>query len=89
MEEAIYKLSGLPATNLKIKERGFLKENYFADVVVFDPKSIRDFATFENPMQYATGIEQVWVNGTHVLENGTHTGAFGGRFVKGPGYQKQ
>ena len=89
MEEAIYKLSGLPATNLKIKERGFLKENYFADVVVFDPKSIRDFATFENPMQYATGVEQVWVNGTHVLENGTHTGAFGGRFVKGPGYQKQ
>ena len=89
MEEAIYKLSGLPATNLKIKERGFLKENYFADIVVFDPKSIRDFATFENPMQYATGVEQVWVNGTHVLENGTHTGAFGGRFVKGPGYQKQ
>jgi N-acyl-D-amino-acid deacylase len=89
MEEAIYKLSGLPATNLKIKERGFLKENYFADVVVFDPKSVRDFATFENPMQYATGVEQVWVNGTHVLENGTHTGAFGGRFVKGPGYQKQ
>lgn len=89
MEEAIYKLSGLPATNLKIKERGFLKENYFADVVVFDPKSIRDFATFENPMQYATGVEQVWVNGTHVLENGTHTGAFGGRFVKGPGYEKQ
>lgn len=89
MEEAIYKLSGLPATNLKIKERGFLKENYFADVVVFDPKSIRDFATFENPMQYATGVEQVWVNGKHVLENGTHTGAFGGRFVKGPGYQKQ
>ena len=89
MEEAIYRLSGLPATNLKIKERGFLKENYFADVVVFDPKSIRDFATFENPMQYATGVEQVWVNGTHVLENGTHTGAFGGRFVKGPGYQKQ
>lgn len=89
MEEAIYKLSGLPATTLKIKERGFLKENYFADIVVFDPKSIRDFATFENPMQYATGVEQVWVNGTHVLENGTHTGAFGGRFVKGPGYQKQ
>lgn len=89
MEEAIYKLSGLPASNLKIKERGFLKENYFADIVVFDPKSIRDFATFENPMQYATGVEQVWVNGTHVLENGTHTGAFGGRFVKGPGYQKQ
>lgn len=89
MEEAIYKLSGLPASNLKIKERGFLKENYFADIVVFDPKSIRDFATFENPMQYATGVEQVWVNGKHVLENGTHTGAFGGRFVKGPGYQKQ
>lgn len=89
MEEAIYKLSGLPASNLKIKERGLLKENYFADVVVFDPKSIHDFATFENPMQYAKGVEHVWVNGAHVLENGTHTGAFGGRFVKGPGYQKQ
>ena len=88
LEEAIYKLTGLPASNLKIQKRGQLKNGYFADVVVFDPKEINDHATFENPMQYATGVEHVWVNGTHVLENGNHTGAYGGRFVKGPGYKK-
>jgi N-acyl-D-amino-acid deacylase len=88
LEEAIYKLTGLPTSNLKIQKRGQLKNGYFADVVVFDPKEISDHATFENPMQYATGVEHVWVNGTHVLENGNHTGAYGGRFVKGPGYKK-
>lgn len=88
LEEAIYKLTGLPASNLKIQKRGQLKNGYFADVVVFDPNEISDHATFENPMQYATGVEHVWVNGTHVLENGNHTGAYGGRFVKGPGYKK-
>jgi N-acyl-D-amino-acid deacylase len=88
LEEAIYKLTGLPASNLKIQKRGQLKNGYFADVVVFDPKEISDHATFENPMQYATGVEHVWVNGTHVLENGNHTGAYGGRFIKGPGYKK-
>jgi N-acyl-D-amino-acid deacylase len=89
LEEAIYKLTGLPASNLKIQKRGQLKNGYFADVVVFDPNEISDHATFENPMQYATGVEHVWVNGTHVLENGNHTGAYGGRFVKGPGYKKK
>lgn len=88
LEEAIYKLTGLPASNLKIQKRGQLKNGYFADVVVFDPNEISDHSTFENPMQYATGVEHVWVNGTHVLENGNHTGAYGGRFVKGPGYKK-
>ena len=88
LEEAIYKLTGLPASNLKIQKRGQLKNGYFADVVVFDPKEISDHATFEKPMQYATGVEHVWVNGTHVLENGNHTGAYGGRFIKGPGYKK-
>ena len=88
LEEAIYKLSGFPASNLKIKNRGTLKINNYADVVVFDPKSIQDFATFENPMQYATGINQVFVNGSHVLKNGDHTGVLAGKFVKGPGYQK-
>jgi N-acyl-D-amino-acid deacylase len=88
LEEAIYKLTGLPASNLKIQKRGQLKNGYFADVVVFDPNEISDHATFENPMQYATGVEHVWVNGTHVLENGNHTGAYGGRFVKGPGHKK-
>ena len=88
LEEAIYKLTGLPASNLKIENRGQLKNGYFADIVVFDPNEISDHATFENPMQYATGVEHVWVNGTYVLENGKHTGAYGGRFVKGPGYEK-
>ena len=88
LEEAIYKLSGFPASNLKIKNRGTLKVNNYADVVVFDPKSIQDFATFENPMQYATGINHVFVNGSHVLKNGDHTGVLAAKFVKGPGYQK-
>lgn len=88
LEEAIYKLSGLPASNLKIKNRGFLKIGNYADIVVFDPDSIQDFADFENPMQYATGVNHVFVNGTHVLDNGDHTGALAGKFVKGPGYQK-
>jgi len=89
LEEAIYKLTGLPASNLKIQNRGQLKKGYFADVVVFDPNKISDHATFENPMQYATGVNHVWVNGNHVLENGNHTGAYGGRFVKGPGFEKK
>ncbi len=89
LEEAVYKLSGLPATNLKLQKRGLLKAGYFADVVVFDPNEIQDLATFENPMQYATGVEQVFVNGAQVLENGGLTGAMPGKFVKGPGYQKK
>ena len=88
LEEAIYKLSGLPASNLKIKNRGTLKINNYADVVIFDPESIQDYATFENPMQYAIGINHVFVNGSHVLKNGDHTGVLAGKFVKGPGYQK-
>lgn len=88
LEDAIYKLSGLPASNLKIKNRGFLKIGNYADIVVFDPDSIQDFADFENPMQYATGVNHVFVNGTHVLDNGDHTGALAGKFIKGPGYQK-
>ena len=88
LEEAIYKLSGLPASNLKINNRGTLKINNYADVVVFDPESIQDFATFEDPMHYAIGINHVFVNGSHVLKNGDHTGVLAGKFVKGPGYQK-
>ena len=88
LEEAIYKLSGFPASNLKIQNRGTLKINNYADVVVFDPESIQDFATFEKPMQYATGINHVFVNGSHVLKNGDHTGVLAGKFVKGPGYKK-
>ncbi|WP_069129998.1 N-acyl-D-amino-acid deacylase family protein [Rhodohalobacter halophilus] len=86
LEEAIYRLTGLPATNLKLNNRGLLKEGYYADIVIFDPETIEDHATFENPHQYATGVEHVFVNGIQVLDNGEHTGESPGRFVKGPGY---
>ncbi len=87
LEEAIFKLTTLPATNLKLKKRGALKKGFYADVVVFDPERIKDNATFEKPHQYATGILQVFVNGTQVLKNGEHTGAFPGRVVRGPGWK--
>lgn len=88
LEEAIRKLSHLPATNLKIKKRGLLAPGYYADVVVFDPTTVNDMATFAEPHQYATGVNEVWVNGMRVLKNGEHTGAHAGRVVRGPGYQK-
>lgn len=87
LEEAIRKLTSLPATNLKIKQRGSLLPGYYADVVVFDPKKIQDHATFENPHQYSTGMLHVWVNGRQVLANGEHTGARPGRVVRGPGWK--
>lgn len=86
LEEAIRKLTSLPAGNLKIQDRGLLKEGYYADVVVFDPETIQDHATFAEPHQYATGVVHVFVNGVQVLKEGDHTGAHPGRFVKGPGY---
>ena len=87
LEEAIYKLTTLPASNLKIKKRGALKEGFFADLAIFDPNEIQDHATFEEPMQYATGMVHVFVNGTQVLKEGEHTGAFPGQVVKGPGFK--
>ena len=86
MEDAIYKLTSLPATNLKLKKRGALKEGYFADIVVFDANTIQDNATFQEPHQYATGMQHVFVNGEQVLKDGEHTGATPGRFVRGPGW---
>lgn len=88
LEEAIRKLTSLPASNLKIKKRGTLAPGYFADIVVFDPEKIQDHATFENSHQYSTGMLHVLVNGTQVLENGEHTGAKPGRVVRGPGWKK-
>src|SRR5438045_764984 len=79
LTEAIRRLSGLPATNLGLDHRGFLKEAMFADVVVFDPATIADRATFEKPHQYATGAKHVFVNGVQVIKNGEHTGAKPGR----------
>ena len=85
MKEAIRRLSGLPASNLGLDHRGFLKEGMFADVVVFDPATITDHATFEKPHQYATGVKHVFVNGVQVLKDGEHTGAKPGRALWGPG----
>jgi N-acyl-D-amino-acid deacylase len=85
LEEAIRRLTTLPASNLRIKQRGALKPDYFADIVVFDPKTIRDHSTYEKPRQYATGMVHVFVNGKQVLHNGAHTGAKPGRVVHGPG----
>lgn len=87
LEEAIYKLTSLPARNLKLQRRGELKEGNYADIVVFDPDSIRDNATFKDPHQYASGMHYVFVNGTAVLAEGEHTGAFPGRVVRGPGWK--
>jgi len=83
--EAIRRLSALPATNLELDHRGFIKEGMFADVVVFDPATIADRATFEKPHQYAVGMKHVFVNGVQVLADGEHTGAKPGRALWGPG----
>ena len=85
LPEAIRRLSALPATNLGLDHRGFLKEGMFADVVVFDPATIADHATFEKPQQYATGVKHVFVNGVQVIKDGEHTGAKPGRALSGPG----
>jgi N-acyl-D-amino-acid deacylase len=87
MEEAIRKLTSLPASNLKIQKRGSLQVGYYADLAIFDPAKIQDHATFENPHQYSTGMVHVFVNGTQVLAEGEHTGATPGRVVRGPGWK--
>ncbi|WP_308912069.1 N-acyl-D-amino-acid deacylase family protein [Pseudokordiimonas caeni] len=86
LESAVHRMSGMPAANLGLKERGLLTPGYFADVVVFDPKTISDHATYDNPAQYATGVRDVFVNGVQVVKDGTHTGAKPGRAVRGPGW---
>src|SRR6476469_749556 len=85
LPDAIRKLSSLPATNLGLDRRGFLKPGMFADVVVFDPATIADKATYEKPQQYAVGVRQVFVNGVQVLKDGEPTGSAAGRALKGPG----
>jgi N-acyl-D-amino-acid deacylase len=84
LEEAVRRLTSLPAQNLRLERRGLLEPDYFADVVVFDPDRIQDHATYENPHQYATGVEHVAVNGTLVLRDGEPTQALPGRVVRGP-----
>jgi len=87
LEEAVRRLSALPAANLKLDRRGALKPGYFADIVVFDPGRVQDHATYDKPHQYSTGVVHVFVNGVQVLRNAEHTGAKPGRVVRGPGWK--
>ncbi len=89
LQEAVRRLTSLPAANLKLVRRGMLTRGYFADVVLFDPATIADHATYEKPHQYSTGIIDVFVNGVQVLKDGEHTGAKPGRVVRGPGWRKR
>jgi N-acyl-D-amino-acid deacylase len=86
LQDAIRRITSLPATNIGIKQRGWLKPGYYADVVVFDPATIQDHATYAKPNQLATGVQDVFVNGVQVMKNGKHTGAKPGRFLHGPGW---
>ena len=87
IEEAVRKLTSLPASNLKIKKRGSLIKGNFADLAIFNPETIQDHATFTEPHQLSTGMVHVFVNGEQVLKDGKHTGAKPGRVVRGPGYK--
>jgi N-acyl-D-amino-acid deacylase len=86
LEEAVRKLTSLPAGNLRLSDRGLLAPGYFADVAIFDPDGIQDHATYDEPHRYATGMRHVAVNGTLVVRDGEHTGALPGRVVRGPGW---
>ena len=86
LQVAIYKLAKLPAKHLKLEKRGELKVGNFADIVIFDPKTVQDHSTYDQPHQYATGVSDVWINGVQILKNNNHTGATSGKFLKGRGY---
>jgi hypothetical protein len=88
LEEAVRRLSSLPAENLKLRDRGALKEGYFADIVIFDPAKVEDHSTFDKPHQYSTGVRDVLVNGVQVLKDGEHTDAKPGQVVHGPGWKR-
>jgi dihydroorotase/N-acyl-D-amino-acid deacylase len=87
LEEAVRKMTSAVATRLAIADRGLLRPGMYADVVVFDPATIADRATFEEPRQLSVGVRHVWVNGVPVLQDGRHTGATPGRAVRGPGWR--
>ena len=89
LQDAIRKLSKLPASNLKLKKRGELKAGYYADIIIFDPAKVKDNATFDKPHQYSDGMIHVFINGVQVLKDGEHTGKKPGRFVKGPGWKNE
>ncbi|HWS40129.1 MAG TPA: D-aminoacylase [Arenimonas sp.] len=87
LEDGIYRLTGLPAKNWKLRDRGCLAVGCYADLVLFDPNNIQDHATFDNPQQFSTGVNNVWVNGEQVLKDGEPTDARPGRVVRGPGWK--
>jgi N-acyl-D-amino-acid deacylase len=87
-EEAVRRMTSLPAANLKLNKRGSLRVGYYADVVVFDPTTIQDKATFEDAHQYAEGMIHVFVNGVQVVGEGMHTGATPGKCIRGPGWNQ-
>jgi len=88
LEDAIRKMTSLPASNLKLKKRGQIATGYFADIAIFDKDKIDDKATYDKPHQYAEGMKHVFVNGVQVLKDGNHTGARPGRAIRGPGYKR-
>ena len=88
LQEAVRRLTSLPASNLGISDRGALRGGHFADLAIFDPATIADRATFEAPHQYAVGMRHVFVNGVQVLAEGEHVGATPGRIVRGPGWRR-
>jgi N-acyl-D-amino-acid deacylase len=88
LAEAVRRLTSLPAENLKLDRRGKLEKGYYGDIVIFDPQTIADHATYDRPHQYAAGMVHVFVNGVQVLKDGEHTGAKPGRVVRGPGWKE-
>jgi len=86
LEQAIHKMTGLPASNVGLKQRGLIREGYFADITIFDPKTVIDRATFEDPNRYPVGINYVIVNGQIEVDNGKRTPALAGRVLRGPGF---
>jgi N-acyl-D-amino-acid deacylase len=87
LEDGIYRLTGLPAKNWKLRDRGCLAVGCYADLVIFDPNKIKDVATFDKPQQFSSGVQDVWVNGKQVLRKGLPTDARPGRVVRGPGWR--
>lgn len=88
LEEAIHRMTGLPASRLHLNKRGFLQVGHYADIAIFNPETIEDKATYEDPHRYAVGVEHVFVNGQQVLDHGEHTGIYPGRIVYGVGKKK-
>jgi N-acyl-D-amino-acid deacylase len=86
LEDAIRKFAALPAQRMRLTDRGVLKAGMFADIVIFDPETVRDLATFESPNQLSEGMDYVLVNGALVIDEGKMTGAKPGKVLRGPGY---